>query len=183
MIIREDHVGVLLPMGMLLTFSNMVWHSWLPTSGTCNQWCWSEYPDLGIRICVIKVGSVLFGGNRMNSIPWNAIAILHQNIVLVQFILFFLSSWCKIASAARNWINSVPKQQWPLPSRLYISFFCGWHKIYQLGTCRAGSSSWTLYYWLNVLFYSNFRGECGFLTVTMLKKRGLCLCNFTATVL
>ena len=27
--------------------------------------------------------------------------------ILVQFILFFNLSWCKIASAARNWINSV----------------------------------------------------------------------------
>ena len=31
------------------------------------------------------------------------------HIILVQFILFFISSWCKISSAARNWINSVPQ--------------------------------------------------------------------------
>ena len=30
--------------------------------------------------------------------------ILH--IILVQFILFFKSSWCKMASAERNWIKS-----------------------------------------------------------------------------
>ena len=58
-----------------------------------------------------------------------ALAVLHQNnlkkgmnlsyssfcpgaihpIVLVQFILFFKSSWCKIASAAKKRIKSVPK--------------------------------------------------------------------------
>ena len=27
----------------------------------------------------------------------------------LQFILYFISSWCKIASVARNWINSAPK--------------------------------------------------------------------------
>ena len=32
--------------------------------------------------------------------------------------------WSKMASAARNSINSVPKQQrWPLPSLLYLSFY------------------------------------------------------------
>ena len=31
------------------------------------------------------------------------------HIVLVQFILFFISSCCKIASAAINWINSAPQ--------------------------------------------------------------------------
>ena len=30
-------------------------------------------------------------------------------IILVQFIIFFKSSWCKIAGAAKNLINSVPK--------------------------------------------------------------------------
>ena len=29
------------------------------------------------------------------------------HIILVQIILFFISSWCKAASTARNWINSV----------------------------------------------------------------------------
>ena len=33
-------------------------------------------------------------------------SILH--IVLVDFLLFFISSWCKIASVARNWISSAP---------------------------------------------------------------------------
>ena len=31
------------------------------------------------------------------------------HIVQVQFILFFKLSWCKTASAARNWINPVPQ--------------------------------------------------------------------------
>ena len=34
-----------------------------------------------------------------------------RHIVLVQFILFFKSSWCKIASLARNLINSAPSPQ------------------------------------------------------------------------
>ena len=43
-----------------------------------------------------------------------ALAILHlddlkKRIVLVQFILFFKSSWCTIASTAMNLINSVPQ--------------------------------------------------------------------------
>ena len=32
-----------------------------------------------------------------------------RHIFLVQFIQFFQSSWCKIASAARNWINYFPQ--------------------------------------------------------------------------
>ena len=75
--------------------------------------------------------SLLFGGqNLFNSLPrqlfctrtiWR-IRLIHPflHIILVQFfffsysilvqlILFFISSWCKIAGAARNWINSVPQ--------------------------------------------------------------------------
>ena len=45
-----------------------------------------------------------------------------------EFILLFKSSWCKIASAAKNWINSVPQTAATTFgfSSLYvrISFFC-----------------------------------------------------------
>ena len=42
-----------------------------------------------------------------------------------KLIIFFKSSWCTIAGAARNWINFVPPQQKPWPSLLYYkSFFC-----------------------------------------------------------
>ena len=66
---------------------------------------------------------------------------------IILIILFFISSWWKIASAARNWINSVPKQQRrPLPSRLYLSFFIWQHTcpsrpataITVLLRCRSG---------------------------------------------
>ena len=57
------------------------------------------------------------------------------NIVLVRFILFFKSAWCKIASAARNWINSAPQtQQRPLPSPLSLSFFYGWGNLLKAWT-------------------------------------------------
>ena len=51
--------------------------------------------------------------------------ILH--IVLAQFILILKLSWCKIASTARNWINSAPQIAaiWPLPSLLSLSFVFG----------------------------------------------------------
>ena len=41
-------------------------------------------------------------------------------IILVQFILFFKLSYCKIASPARNWINSVPQTAAPT---FALSFF------------------------------------------------------------
>ena len=46
-------------------------------------------------------------------------------IILVQFILFFILPWCKLASRARNWmkIMSPKKQRRPLPSLLYKSLF------------------------------------------------------------
>ena len=50
--------------------------------------------------------------NRMNSSfsSYHPGAInLFLHTILVQFILVFISSWCKIACAARNWINSVPQ--------------------------------------------------------------------------
>ena len=51
-----------------------------------------------------------------------ALAILQQD----EIILSFQSSWCNKASAARSWINSVPKQQRRhLHFRLYLSFFYG----------------------------------------------------------
>ena len=40
-----------------------------------------------------------------------------------EFILFFITPWCKIAGAARSWINSVPQSAaTALPSLLYKSF-------------------------------------------------------------
>ena len=50
--------------------------------------------------------------NRMNSSfssyhPGTVRRFLH--IILVQLILFFKSSWCKIVSTPRDWINSVPQ--------------------------------------------------------------------------
>ena len=43
------------------------------------------------------------------------------DIMLVQFILFFKSSWCIIASMERNWINSVP--QTAMTTFLFSSVF------------------------------------------------------------
>ena len=44
----------------------------------------------------------------------------------MQFILFFISSWCKIANAARNWkILSSKQQRRPLLSLVYKFFFYG----------------------------------------------------------
>ena len=56
------------------------------------------------------------------------------HIILVQFIIFFFSSYkiCTVASAAtaKSWINSVPKQQRRhLPSLLYDSFFYDKYRI------------------------------------------------------
>ena len=46
------------------------------------------------------------------------------HIILVQLILFFKSSCCKIASVVWNWINSAPKQQRrPLACLLSLFFF------------------------------------------------------------
>ena len=64
--------------------------------------------------------SLLFRGyNLFNSLPrllFSTRTIRRQgwihhfiHIILVQLILFCLSSWCKTASAAWNWINSVPQ--------------------------------------------------------------------------
>ena len=51
--------------------------------------------------------------------------ILH--IILMQLILFFKSSWCKIASAAENWINSATQAAaTTLPSLRSLSFFYAW---------------------------------------------------------
>ena len=47
-----------------------------------------------------------------------------------EFIIFFISSWCKIASMARNIINNTSKQQRrPLPSLLSLSFFYAIQKL------------------------------------------------------
>ena len=56
-------------------------------------------------------------GNKTVSIPCRASYFVLGWLVLVRFILFFISSWCKyfksswckIADAARNWVNSAPK--------------------------------------------------------------------------
>ena len=66
------------------------------------------------------MSSLLLGGqNWLNSLPrlpycammiWRKELILPlYQIVLVQFILFFKSSWCKEDSAARTWIYSFPQ--------------------------------------------------------------------------
>ena len=60
--------------------------------------------------------SLLFGGqNSINSFLCTRticrIGWIHPflHIILVHFILFFMSSWCKIATVVRNWSYSVPK--------------------------------------------------------------------------
>ena len=85
----------------------------------------SEWPkdtsiDEGFKLNRRQRSSLFFGGPHLfNSLPrklfstrtiWRIGRInpfLH--IILGQIILFFISSWCKIASAVRNWINSVPQ--------------------------------------------------------------------------
>ena len=44
---------------------------------------------------------------------WSAIFSIHpfRQVANILFILFFKSSWCKIASAARNWIYSVAQTE------------------------------------------------------------------------
>ena len=67
--------------------------------------------------------------------------ILH--IVLVQFILYFKSSLCKIARAARNWINYVP--QAAVTTFAFSSVFilllcahhCQWPKVGSNETCAS----------------------------------------------
>ena len=70
-------------------------------------------------------------------------ASIPQSIAVILFILLFKSSWCKIASAARNWINLSPRQQGrPLPSLLSLSFF------YMVPTLSSpGQRSWTRAAW------------------------------------
>ena len=61
---------------------------------------------------------------------WSSIFPKHSfsQVEIVPFILFFISSWWKIASAARKLINSVSQtQRRPLPSLLSLSFFYWYH--------------------------------------------------------
>ena len=58
------------------------------------------------------------GWTTLRETSWPHLHPIFQ-LVLVQISLFFISSWCKIDSAARNWRNSAPKRQRrPLPSLL-----------------------------------------------------------------
>ena len=50
-----------------------------------------------------------------------------RQVTVIQLFIFFKPAWCKIASAAKSWINSVHQEQQrlPLPSLLYLPFFYG----------------------------------------------------------
>ena len=108
------------------------------------------------RICIEDARqrpSLLFGGkNLFNSLPRqlfppgrlknrmnSSFSLCHLgathpflHIILVQFLLFFISSWCKTASAARNLLNSVP-QTAATTFASSLSFFLFYH------TCSAGA--------------------------------------------
>ena len=83
------------------------------------QSCWSELEE-GVIQKRWQWSSLLFRGqNVFNSLPQQQFCtrmIWRKGLIAPgwyeernEFILFFKSSWCKIASAARNWINSVPQ--------------------------------------------------------------------------
>ena len=79
--------------------------------------------------------SLLFGGqNRFHSLPRKLFytrkilrkgwinPILH--VVSVQYILFFKSSWCKIASTARNFVFILLLWRWVIISAFYRTWTC-----------------------------------------------------------
>ena len=109
---------------------------------------------------------------------YEELADLHPifQLVLVQISLFFISSWCKIASAARNWRNSAPKRQrrplaslllWPLYtctgseivgglfSRLMTIFLRWWILWKSPNRCM-------IRWW--ILFLASFRRHNGFVS-------------------
>ena len=106
--------------------------------------------------------SLLFGGTELIQFL-AALAILHQDdlnkgmnmnlshssyrpgaihysfqIVLMQFILVFISSWCKIASAAGNGINSVPQTAATTFafSSVFILLQCSYPTLIQLAAIK-----------------------------------------------
>ena len=102
-------------------FAYLPWQLW---RGSRDKY-WQDWRGGGLNHRRIKTEekerlSLLFGGqNRFNSLTCKQFCtkmiwrkgwinpILH--IVLVQFIIVFKSSWWKITSATRNWINSAPQ--------------------------------------------------------------------------
>ena len=77
----------------------------------------------GSRVYCRQSGERL-GESQLCKTMVGAVPSITNIIYIFNLILFFRSTLCKIASAARNWTNSVHQQQWrPLPSLLYKSLF------------------------------------------------------------
>ena len=74
------------------------WGMYLNAALTILQKGWFEQKDYGRTYILVR----WYAG-------WSSIFTKHplQQVDVILFILFYKSSWCKIASAAKNWSNSV----------------------------------------------------------------------------
>ena len=120
------------------------------------------------------MSSLLFGGkNLFNSLPrlpfcpgrlWR-IGWIHPSlyIVLVQFILFFKSSWWKVGSAARNLINSAHQAVFTTTFAfssvfilllLYVTDYCGTRGATNILRIQLGMLPFTFFGLVSFSFYN-----------------------------